>query len=119
DLAEGGRKAPEIFPMVRHECPDGLAERRHEEPRDEAGARQNLPRGEDAEIEQRLAPSRVALAPGHRRSACLMCCQMRSLSAPKRSPEVIAKLRGRGRSTRMSSTTRPGRALSTTTRSAR
>ena len=53
------------------------------------------------------------------RSACLMCCQMRSFRMPKRSPEVIAKLRGRGRSTQTSSTTRPGRALSTTTRSAR
>src|SRR6185295_12702923 len=96
-----------------------LAERGHEEAGDQAGARQDLPRGEDRRVEQRLAQAQVPLRPAHRRSALLMCCQMRSFKIPNRSLVVIAKLRGRGRSTATSSTTRPGRALSTITRSAR
>src|SRR5262249_16109289 len=119
DLAERRGETAEKFPAIRDERADGLVDRRHEEPRHEAGARQDLPGGVDAGGGHRLTPPGIPLEPGHRRSADLMCCQMRSFSAPKRSPDVMAKLRGRGRSTRMSSTIRPGRALRTTTRSAR
>src|SRR4030095_14161438 len=118
-LAECRGKAAQEFLPVADQRSEGLGERRDEQTRDQPGAREELPGGNDAQIEEHWGAPHLPPRPAHRRSALLMCCQMRSFNTPKRSPDVMAKVRGRGRSTTMSSTRRPGRALNTTTRSAR
>ena len=64
DLAEGGGQAAQVLAPVGDERAERLAERRHEEARDDARARQQLPGREDAQVECGLAETQA----GHRRS---------------------------------------------------